>query len=112
MRLLKWRGSAHERSVHAAAQIAIQLAQRHQTIGKSTSLFPDLWSNAIPIDPQDIGDRYRLYSFILPMTAVLRTENDAKIARKEGPLYWPMLHVKVDTHELRIVRVCLFTQGF
>jgi len=104
--------SVDETKLTPAVQKFIDLAQQNQTIGKPLSLFPDLWSNALPINPQDIGDRFRWYKFILPMTAVLRAENDAKIARKEGVLYCPMLYVRVDTDESEIVRVCVFTQGF
>ncbi|WP_339746817.1 hypothetical protein [uncultured Rubinisphaera sp.] len=104
--------SVDETKLMPAVQKFIDLAQQYQTIGKPTSQFPDLWSNALPINPQDIGDRFRWYKFNLPMTADLRAENDAKIARREGVLYWPMLCVRVDTDESKIVRVAVFTQGF
>lgn len=89
----------------------IKLAQQNQTVGQPVSAFPNLWSEALPLQESDKGERYQWHKFILPETSELKMQNDQNIATQAGVLFWPMLEVRIDSEEARIVRVVVYTQG-
>jgi hypothetical protein len=86
-------------------------AQKNETIGRGVSDFPLLWAEALPPDADEASSRFQWKRFILAMTAELQNENDSRVLHGNQVLYWPMLWVRIDTKEAKIVRVGIFMQG-